>query len=48
MPEKAVEYVIRIGPGDRYRHLHIQKAESDLKSNWLFYKSAFVEDSEDG
>ena len=106
MPEKAVEYVIRIGPGDRYRHLHIQKkgkivffrvqyetrignqwypvvrydtvhgfahrdildikgrvkktplfnqdyndalsfAESDLKSNWLFYKRAFMEDSED-
>ena len=106
MPEKAVEYVIRIGTGDRYRHLHIQKkgkivffrvqyetrignqwypvvrydtvhgfahrdlldikghvkktplfnqdyndalsfAESDLKSNWLFYKRAFVEDSED-
>jgi len=22
-------------------------AESDLKSNWLFYKRAFVEDSED-
>ena len=107
MPEKAVEYVIRIGPGDRYRHLHIQKkgkivffrvqyetrignqwypvvrydtahgvahrdlldikghvkktplfnqdyndalsfAESDLKTNWLFYKRAFTEESSDG
>jgi hypothetical protein len=24
MPKKKVEYVIRIGPSDRYRHLHIQ------------------------
>ena len=106
MPEKAVEYVVRIGTTDRYRHLHIPNkgiivffrvqyetrigkqwhpvvrydtahgfdhrdlldimgrvkktplfnqdyndalsfAESDLKSNWLSYKRAFVEDSED-
>jgi hypothetical protein len=25
MPEKAFEYVVRIGWDDRYRHLHIQK-----------------------
>lgn len=102
MPEKAIEYVVRIGPSDRYRHLHIQQrgkvvffrvqyetkigdnwhpvvrydtahgfahrdllnihggvkktplfnqdyndalsfAENDLKSNWLFYKQAFME-----
>ena len=46
MPEKAIEYVVRIGPSDGYRHLHIQqrgKVENDLKSNWLFYKQAFME-----
>ena len=25
MPKRKVEYVIRIGPSDRYRHLHIQE-----------------------
>ena len=25
MPKKEVEYVIRIGPSDRYRHFHIQE-----------------------
>ena len=24
-PKKTIEYVLRIGPSDRYRHLHIQK-----------------------
>lgn len=24
-PEKTIEYVLRIGPSDRYRHLHIQQ-----------------------
>ncbi len=105
-PEKTIEYVLRIGPSDRYRHLHIQQsgkivffrvqyetkigddwypvvrydtahgfahrdllnmhgnirktplfnqnyndalsfAESDLRTNWLFYKQAFTEGSED-
>jgi hypothetical protein len=102
MRKKEVEYVIRIGPADRYRHLHIQErgkivffriqygtridnrwypvvrydtshgfahrdmmslkgsvtktplfkqdyndaltfAESDLKLNWEYYKSKFLE-----
>jgi hypothetical protein len=102
MPKKKVEYAIRIGPSDRYRHLHVQErgkivffriqyetrvgdkwypvvrydtshgfahrdimtlkqdvsktplfnqdyndaltfAESDLKSNWEYYKSKFLE-----
>jgi hypothetical protein len=25
MPQKKVEYATRIGPSDRYRHLHIQE-----------------------
>jgi hypothetical protein len=25
MPKKKVEYAIRIGPSDRYRHLHFQE-----------------------
>lgn len=25
MPAKSVDYVIRIGPNDRYRHLHIKE-----------------------
>ncbi len=25
MPEKKIEYFIRIGPNDRYRHLHIKE-----------------------
>jgi len=25
MPSKRVEYAIRIGPSDRYRHLHVQE-----------------------
>jgi hypothetical protein len=102
MPKKKVEYAIRIGPSDRYRHLHVQErgrivffriqyetrigdqwypvvrydtshgfahrdimslkgaviktplfnqdyndaltfAESDLKSNWEYYKRRFLE-----
>jgi hypothetical protein len=102
MSEKKVEYVLRIGPSDRYRHLHIRErgkiiffriqyetkigdrwcrvvrydtahgfahrdmmdlkgsiektplfnqdyndaltfAESDLKSNWEYYKRRFLE-----
>jgi len=104
--EKTIEYVLRIGPDDRYRHLHIQQggkvvffrvqyetrvvglwypvvrydtvhgfahrdlldihgierktplfnqdyndaltfAESDLKTNWLLYKRAFLEGVKD-
>ena len=104
--EKTIECVLRIGPCDRYRHLHIQQgkkivffrvqyetrierqwhavvrydtahgfahrdlmnihgeirktplfnqdyndaltfAESDLKSNWRFYKHAFTEEAKD-
>ena len=26
MPKQEVEYVIRIGPSDRYRHLHIKES----------------------
>lgn len=103
MPQKKVEYIIRIGLSDRYRHLHIQErrkvvffrvqyeikindkwrpvvrydtahgfahrdllslsglvkktpmfnqdyndaltfAENDLKSNWEYYKSRFLEE----
>jgi hypothetical protein len=25
MPSRRVEYVLRIGPSDRYRHLHIEE-----------------------
>ena len=25
MPNRRVEYVLRIGPSDRYRHLHIEE-----------------------
>ena len=25
MPKKEVEYIIRLGPSDRYRHLHIKE-----------------------
>lgn len=33
MTEKNVEYVIRIGPKDRYRHQHVQK-----KGRILFFR----------
>jgi hypothetical protein len=26
MPKKEVEYLIRIGPSDRYRHLHVKES----------------------
>ena len=44
MSEKNVEYVIRIGLSDRYRHKHTQKVgkilqfsiqyETNIKDNW--------------
>jgi len=29
MPNRRVEYVLRIGPLDRYRHLHIEERGED-------------------
>lgn len=105
MPKKKIEYIIRIGPSDRYRHQHIKEkgkivffrlqyetkidtiwypvvrydtshgfahrdlldingqvvktpmfnqdyndvltfAESDLKTNWGFYKKRFLEEKD--
>ncbi|PJB49446.1 MAG: hypothetical protein CO103_05640 [Chloroflexi bacterium CG_4_9_14_3_um_filter_45_9] len=44
MPNRRVEYVLRIGPSDRYRHLHIEERgkivffrvqyETKVKSTW--------------
>ena len=44
MPNRRVEYVLRIGPSDRYRHLHIEERgkiiffrvqyETKVKDTW--------------
>ena len=43
-PEKTIEYILRIGASDRYRHLHIQQSgkiiffrvqyETKIGDNW--------------